>query len=944
MDQNNSIENSWQETLAQIERAKQEWEATVDALSQLVCLVNRGGVILRANRAVERWGLGRVETVRGQGLHDLLHPGCADAACYLKDLWPASKSQLLAEKAVEGETEDTILNRYLQLQIQPIAAETGSHEKAADSFAVVIIRDITARKQTELALKKAHEELEQRVEERTTELSTANAALKQQIAVRKQAEATLKQRAAQLALINNIGRQIPVVMELDSLLKRAARLVQEMFDYHHVALFLVDGDLLRLKGVAGSYEPHFPAGHTQQKNEGINGWVATNGAKLVANDVTAESRYISLIADHTITQSELCLPIKVAQTTVGVLDIQSPHLNTFSENDIVAMEAFANQIAAAIENARLYEAAQAELRERERAQKALKIRTHQQTVIAQLGQDALAGQNISEFFEQAVNVVVQTLAVDFCTILKLLPAENVLLLQTGAGWSDGVIGTTIDAGPRSQAGYTLLTNKPVIVENMAAETRFSKPQPLVDHGVTSGMSIIIQSSAHGQPFGALAVHAKNHRTFTEDDVHFLQAVANIIAQTLERQHAHEALEQEKALLAERVDERTAELSQAVAELERAARLKDEFLANMSHELRTPLNAILGMAEILKEKVYGDLNAEQQQSVQYIEESGRHLLDLITDILDLAKIEAGKTELLIAPVVLDDVCQASLLFVKRTAQKKQINVSYELDPRAEIIHVDERRLKQILVNLLSNAAKFTPEGGRVGLEVAAYPDHRMVNFTIWDTGIGIDQEHMEKLFEPFVQIDSSLARQHEGTGLGLSLVYRLTEMHGGSVTVESEPGHGSRFTVSLPSKLLDAGEETAESSHRLDKAASPINPAATVILLAEDNEANIATLQTFLETQQYRLILARNGAEALERAREEAPDLILMDIQMPGMDGLEAIRHIRADPNLAHIPIIALTALAMPGDRERCLEAGANEYMSKPVGLKMLAKKIKTQLA
>lgn len=255
---------------------------------------------------------------------------------------------------------------------------------------------------------------------------------------------------------------------------------------------------------------------------------------------------------------------------------------------------------------------------------------------------------------------------------------------------------------------------------------------------------------------------------------------------------------ERGSLAQRVAERTAELSAANAELAQAARLKDEFLANMSHELRTPLNAILGLSEGLQEQLYGPLNEKQLKYLQTIEESGRHLLALINDILDLSKIGAGKLILQLEPVLISQVCHTSLRLISQNAQAKNLQVEFEsnVDPAAVIL-ADERRLKQILVNLLSNAVKFTPTGGTIGLKVQDDRTRPALLFTVWDTGIGIAPEALARLFKPFVQLDSSLARRYEGTGLGLSLVARLTQMHGGEVTVQSEPGQGSRFTVSLP---------------------------------------------------------------------------------------------------------------------------------------------------
>jgi PAS domain S-box-containing protein len=424
----------------------------------------------------------------------------------------------------------------------------------------------------------------------------------------------------------------------------------------------------------------------------------------------------------------------------------------------------------------------------------------------------------------------------------------------------------------------------------------------------------------------------------------------VLSDITERKQAEEALQAEWALLAQRVEERTAELRAANVELGRAVRLKDEFLANMSHELRTPLNAILGLSESLQEQVYGPLSEKQRLTLHTIEGSGRHLLSLINDILDLSKIGANKLELQVGWTSAESVCQASLAFIKQSAHKKKIGISYTFDNAVTVIQADERRLKQILVNLLGNAVKFTPEGGKVGLEVVGDAERQVLDLTVWDTGIGIRQEDRARLFQPFVQVDAGLSRQYSGTGLGLALVQQLTEMHGGSVKVESEVGKGSRFTVSLPWREPREGakRESNKATQKEDVSAPPGSPVSSSsrpvkVLVAEDNEEGLYTLTEYLLARGYRVIEARNGMEAIEQAGTERPAVIVMDIQMPGMDGLEAIRRIRADADLWTTPIIALTALAMPGDRERCLEAGANEYLSKPVSMKELVTAIETQV-
>ncbi len=397
----------------------------------------------------------------------------------------------------------------------------------------------------------------------------------------------------------------------------------------------------------------------------------------------------------------------------------------------------------------------------------------------------------------------------------------------------------------------------------------------------------------------------------------------------------------------------ARLHQANQALERATRLKDEFLANMSHELRTPLNAILGMSEGLQEGVFGSLNERQIKALRTIESSGTHLLALINDILDLSKIEAGRVELNLAPMDLRQLCWDSLAFVQQQAMKKRLKLDLDLPSPLPVPCLDERRIRQVLINLLMNAVKFTPEGGRITLAVSwdnpctSGSTVGFLHLSVTDTGIGIAPENLSGLFEPFIQIDSALNRKYEGTGLGLALVKHIVELHGGQVAVSSEVNRGSCFRVDLPYSFLDSSPPMTTPRGMLPPCNEPDgedgSPGGPLILLAEDNEANILTLCSYLEAKGYRLLQARNGQEAVDLATQESPHLILMDIQMPEMNGLEAIQTLRQIPHLAALPIIALTALAMEGDRDRCLAAGATDYLSKPLQLKTLVAKIEELL-
>ena len=406
---------------------------------------------------------------------------------------------------------------------------------------------------------------------------------------------------------------------------------------------------------------------------------------------------------------------------------------------------------------------------------------------------------------------------------------------------------------------------------------------------------------------------------------------------------------ERRLFEESLRDRDAELSCANAELRRATRLKDEFLASMSHELRTPLNAILTLSEILQEEAYGPVTPKQAKSLETIHRSGRHLLELIGDILDLSKIESGKLDLNLEVVAAAAVAESSLSFVREDALRKRIDLKLCDRSPGLFLRADSRRLNQILINLLSNAVKFTPDGGSVRLEIENDAPDQAVAFHVVDTGIGIASADLTRLFRPFVQLDSSLARRFSGTGLGLSLVSRLVRLHQGSVQVESTPGQGSRFTVRLPlegmARAVSAAapiEAFLPSRNREEPAREPDRD-RPLLLLADDNEITLQTLAEYFAAQNYEVAVARTGREAVEQATVLRPALILMDIQMPEMDGLEAIRHLVASPQTSGIPIVALTALAMPGDRERCLEAGAAAYLSKPVPLRKLMERIEKMI-
>lgn len=463
-------------------------------------------------------------------------------------------------------------------------------------------------------------------------------------------------------------------------------------------------------------------------------------------------------------------------------------------------------------------------------------------------------------------------------------------------------------------------------------------------------------------WGLLIAHqCDGARRWQSWEIDLLKQVASQLAIAIQQADLYYQLKielQKRQKTEEKLTDSNQQLAISNEELMRATKLKDEFLANMSHELRTPLNAILGMTEGMKEGVFGTINDRQSKALNTIENSGTHLLALINDILDVAKIESGQVTLELNDVSIESLCQSSMNFIRQQALTKRIQLTSKIPNNLGRLTIDERRIRQVLINLLNNAVKFTPEGGSIILEVSFVEvdiksDHvsdlavsQYLRISVIDTGIGISEENIQKLFQPFIQIDSALNRQYVGTGLGLALVKRIVDLHGGKVSLTSELGVGSHFMIdlpyhnSLPSSLnILSSLETSEMIVSVsDNLTSPL------ILIADDNEANISTISCYLEAKGYRLLLAKDGQEAIAVTKDHHPHLILMDIQMPIMDGLEAIKHIKQDPELANIPIIALTALAMAGDRARCLAIGANEYLAKPVKLKQLVSTIQILLA
>jgi PAS domain S-box-containing protein len=403
------------------------------------------------------------------------------------------------------------------------------------------------------------------------------------------------------------------------------------------------------------------------------------------------------------------------------------------------------------------------------------------------------------------------------------------------------------------------------------------------------------------------------------------------------------------LLAEQLRASSDEIAAKNLQLVESSQMKSEFLANMSHELRTPLNAIIGFSEVLKDGLIGELSPQQKEYVNDIFTSGGHLLSLINDILDLSKVEAGKMELELEPLQAAMLVQAGLQVVREKAMAHHVRLTSKVADDLGEVWLDQRKIKQILYNLLSNAVKFTPEGGevhvaarRVGREAVPNGDFaHYLELAVHDTGIGISAEDQARLFQPFTQIDSTLARQHEGTGLGLTMVKRLTELHGGVVALQSMPGKGSTFTVWLPWRTeggKPAGANTVQTPANAQEGAAASALAAgsgqPLALVIEDNDQAAELLRLQLESTGFRVVRAATAESALELAIQECPDLITLDIMLPGMDGWEFLERFKQHPQFAAVPVVIVSIVA---DRIRGLSLGASHVLQKPVGREELAR-------
>ncbi|MBN1564683.1 MAG: GAF domain-containing protein [Anaerolineae bacterium] len=711
-----------------------------------------------------------------------------------------------------------------------------------------------------------------------------------------------QRRARQLSTSAEISRAVTSILRVEELLIQVVNLIRDSFEYDHAQIFLIDDHAQRAKLVASTGEAgrellakehSLPVG-----SKSVIGQVTATGEPQIALD-TADARVVhqpNPLLPHT--RSEMALPLIARGQILGALDVQSNRSAAFTDEDAQMLASLADMVATAIDNARLFEISEQ--------------RAEEMAFLFNVTTAATASPDLNESLVQAVRTLRRTMKVSNASIY--LPDETNQSMFRGAG-----VGTTdgSDEAPslvdidRGLLGWIVRHHEAVIISNVNED-----PRELPIQAETLSV-MAVPLTAGGSLAGVLVVESEQANAFRENNLRLLQTLSGSLA----------AIIQNSRLLREvqAANERLLEVDQ----------LKTNFLAAMSHELRTPLNSIIGFSRVILKGIDGPLTDMQEQDLATIHDSGKHLLGLVNDILDQAKIEAGKMELAFGTFKLDEVIKGVMSSAVGLTRDKPIRLHTEVANDLPQVYGDEFRTRQVLLNLVSNASKFTPEGS---ITLSAFPimedDEVFVQVSVSDTGIGIAEKDMPLLFEAFQQVDNSLTRSVGGTGMGLPLAKSLTELQRGRIWVESEPGVGSTFSVTIPVNPPSVEEDAAGGS--AETAAQPLAPTSTPQAPPEPTprRTTILVLDDSVEViNLYRRYLSRVGYEVLGITQPDDmynmlsainPELIVLDVNTGSEAGWQALDFVR---EIAHIPVIVCT---INPDEARALEKGAVAYLAKPL--------------
>jgi PAS domain S-box-containing protein len=711
-------------------------------------------------------------------------------------------------------------------------------------------------------------------------------------------EEEVRRRDAELALLNAISESLSVSPDLLPVLEGALARLHESLDLDASLLYQLEPgtDELRLLASRGLSQGEARTVERLALGEDFAGRVAATGESLVVEDITADPRLARPVLREMGLRALLVVPLLLRREVRGALAVARREAGAFGPEEVRLLTAVAGPVAVTIQNARLLKDA---LRASRDVAHLLEV---SREINSNLDHDAV----LRRIVVRAVELVEAEQG-----LLGLVEEGVVRFRERWAGKTWQAAELTFAAG-EGIPGWILTTRRPYLT-NAAAGDPHVRPEVVRALGIRAILSQPILDRA-GEVAGVLEVHNKRGgEPFGGSDGQLLSLLANQAAIAIENARLFAELTQESAALEAKVRERTAALEEANRLLERASEHKSRFLAALSHEFRTPLNSIIGFSDVLQEGLAGSLAPKQARYVDNIRQSGRHLLQLMNDVLDLSRVEAGRMELTLEAVALASLLGAVQEMVEPLVREKDLTLTLEAPLDLPPLRADAARVKQVLVNLLSNAIKFTPAKGRIAVTAT----HRakgeaggraVLEVAVADTGVGISPEDQARLFEEFRQGEAGI-RQQQGAGLGLALCKRLVELQGGRIWVESAGrGQGACFRFTLP---------TAEQ------------PRARRILVVEDERVQLRAVEDRLRQAGFLVDTAEDGEKALARLAAQVPDLLVLDLSLPRLDGWEVIRMLRADAATAHLPILVLTGLGVE-HAERSVALGANEYLTKPV--------------
>ncbi|MGE5072710.1 MAG: response regulator, partial [Anaerolineae bacterium] len=595
----------------------------------------------------------------------------------------------------------------------------------------------------------------------------------------------------------------------------------------------------------------------------------------------------STLTDNTGTMSLAFRKDEKSWATLRVVDETSSHVWAAEEQMLVKQ--VADQLSLALENARLFQ-------ETKRAEEALKRQNEYLAAAAEIGRLVTSTLDLNTIFSRTVNLVRERFGYYHAAIFVVEETGFTIVLREATGSAGAEMKArqhSLALNDNSIVGKVGLHGEPV-VSNDTARDPTHQPNPLLP---MTRAEAAIPLRVGSRIIGALDIQSTEINGFTPDSLSVLQILADQVAIAIDNARSYE-LSQE-----------------AVKEMREIDRVKTQFLANMSHELRTPLNSIIGFSRVILKGIDGPITELQQQDLNAIYNSGQHLLGLINDVLDLAKIEAGKMELSFDEINITDIINSVMSTASGLVKDKPIKLLRQIDGELPMIRADAIRLRQVLINLLSNAAKFTDEGEIiVHASVQTGPaGHPELLVSVSDTGPGIAVEDQGKLFQAFSQVDDSPTRKTGGSGLGLSISQQLVQLHGGRIGVHSEAGKGSTFYFTLP--IYRVPEEKTE-------------PRGGKVVLAVDDDPQVLSLyERYLGPQGYDIITLTDPAKALERARQIKPFAITLDIMMPGFDGWQVLSELKRDPETRDIPVVICSILEQ---QERGFSLGPADYLLKPI--------------